>query len=96
MLPIFDFITMLTASRRRSDRSERLAAASTVMTEDGGVVLLSGCDLKAGDPIEIEYLQESGGGNRDLLLEYGFAEVLPEDRDEFAKRLEKGPKAFGE
>ena len=67
-----------------------------VMTEDGGVVLLSGCDLKAGDPIEIEYLQESGGGNRDLLLEYGFAEVLPEDRDEFAKRLEKGPKGVRE
>ena len=97
MLPIFDFMN------HRSRRREGAAIAPSdspppqlVMTEDGGVVLLSGCDLKAGEPIEIEYLQESGGGNRDLLLEYGFAEVLPEDRDEFAKRLEKEPKGVRE
>ena len=65
------------------------------MTEDGGVVLLSGCDLKAGDPIEIEYLQESGGGNRDLLLEYGFAEVLRRIVTSLPSGSRRGPKAFG-
>ena len=47
---------------------------SLVVTDDGGVVMLAGRDLAAGDEVTIEYQTE--GGNANLLLEYGFAEHL--------------------
>lgn len=83
LLPVFDLCNHRSRSRiyGAPDRGDPTGGAdvgneppSLVVTNDGGVVMLAGHELSAGEELTIEY--HSVGGNAALLRDYGFAELL--------------------